>query len=561
MLMRKFDYLIGIIAILAFLLLIAEFSSYFIQYAHIIKITNLVILLLFICDVFLRFFISKDKKKYLRYNWFDLIVFIPLIQFIRGIEHTPFFVIVWQIVIVMMLLSRVKRANKFITLLSLRPAQLMVTSFSFAIGIGTILLMLPVATKTGVKTSLADALFTATSATCVTGLIVKDTAGYFSIFGQMVILFLIQIGGLGIMTFSVSLALLLRKRIEVQRQIVMQDVLDQDTLSSVKDFIKFIIKMTIAFELIGAFILFIVWKDKFSDIPLAGYHAFFHSISAFCNAGFSTFSDSLMGFSRDASTNIIICLLIILGGLGFTVIKDLYEAAKSKLAKNSRKVINLRVQTKVVLVTSFLLIVGGALAFYAIENNNTFSSLGTKEKVLSSLFQSITARTAGFNTCDFSKLSSATLLLMILLMFIGGSPGSTAGGIKTTTVSILWAMLISGFKRKENVELCKRTIPYDVIQKAISVFVASFTIVTIFALLLLYIEKKVFHDILFETMSAFGTVGLSTGATSQLSGKGKVIITLLMFIGRLGPLTIGYAFTRFGKPARYIYAEERPMVG
>lgn len=559
--MRKFDYLIGIIAILAFLLLIAELSSYFTPYALIIKMANLVILLLFIADVFLRFFLSKDKKNYFKTKWFDFIVFIPLIQFIRGIEQLSFFVIVWQIVIVTMLLSRLKRANKFIALLSLRPARLMATSFLFAIGIGTILLMLPVATKTGVRTSLVDALFTATSATCVTGLIVKDTAGYFSFFGQIVILFLIQIGGLGIMTFSVSLALLIRKRIEAQRQIVMQDILDQDTLAGVKDFIKFIIKMTLVFESVGAIALFIVWKNRFHSVFLSLYYAFFHSISAFCNAGFSTFSDSLMRFSTDVPTNAIICLLIILGGLGFTVIKDLFDMAKNKLMRESKKIINLRMQTKIVLVSSFLLILGGAWIFYIIENNNSLNSLSLKEKVLVSTFQSVTARTAGFNTCDFSNLSSATLLLMILLMFIGGSPGSTAGGIKTTTLSILWATLISGFKRRENIELYKRTIPYDVIQKAISVFIASFTTVTIFSLLLLYLEKKVFHDILFETMSAFGTVGLSTGATSQLSGKGKVIITLLMFIGRIGPLTIGYAFTRFGKPARYIYAEERPMVG
>lgn len=363
------------------------------------------------------------------------------------------------------------------------------------------------------------------------------------------------------MTFSVSLALLLGKRIEMQRQIVMQDVLDQDTLANVRNFIIFIIKMTFIFEIIGAIALFISWKGRFTGNFITAYHAIFHSVSAFCNAGFSTFSDNLIRFSGDSSTNVTICFLIILGGLGFTVIKDLWDNIKNRFFSKNKKIIRLKVQTKIVFVISILLIVAGALFFYLIETNNSLSQSGLKNKILVSLFQSVTARTAGFNTSDMAGLSTASLLLMIVLMFIGGSPGSTAGGIKTTTIAVLWATITSGFRQKDQVELYRRTIPYEVVRKAISVFIISLFVLFVFSMLLLYAEKKMFVSVLFEAVSAFGTVGLSTGITGQLTEKGKLIITLLMFIGRLGPLTIAYAFLSSKRPVKYTYAEERVMIG
>ncbi|KPK96588.1 MAG: hypothetical protein AMJ95_13405, partial [Omnitrophica WOR_2 bacterium SM23_72] len=415
------------------------------------------------------------------------------------------------------MVSRVRKANKFVALLSLKPAQLMVTSFFFAIGMGAILLMLPLASASGEKTSLVDALFTATSATCVTGLIVKDTASHFSFFGQTVILCLIQIGGLGIMTFSVSLALLLGKRLQMQRQIVMQDVLDQETLFNVKDLILFIVKMTVFFELIGAFVLFFIWQGRFESKLVTAYYALFHSVSAFCNAGFSTFTDSLMRFSKDIWTNVTIMALIVLGGLGFTVVKDLFDSLRRK------KAFRFRVQTKIVLIMTLLLIVVGAIGFYLLEVYHSLIGLGTKDKILVSLFQSTTSRTAGFNTCDISGLSSATIFMIMILMFIGGSPGSTAGGIKTTTLAVLAAAVASGFRQKEESELYRRTIPFEVVRKAFSVFLISLFIVAAFFLLLLFIEQERFPGLMFEAVSAFGTVGLSTGATALLSQKGKLV--------------------------------------
>lgn len=451
--------------------------------------------------------------------------------------------------------------NLFLFFLNCKPAQIMVLSFAGVIVIGTLLLMLPLATTSGVNTSLVDALFTATSATCVTGLIVKDTAGYFSIFGQLVILFLIQIGGLGIMTFSVFLALFLKKPVGIKQEVLMQDLLDYNTLSDIKHYILEIIKMTLFFELCGAILLFIAWGENISSIPTRLYYAVFHSISAFCNAGFSTFSDSLIRFNNDTLTNIIICSLIVAGGLGFMVIKDLQENIRNKFINTDTRKIRLKTQSKIVLFTSGLLILGGALIFYLLEKDNSLSSVNMQSAALISVFQSITARTAGFNTCDIAKLSSATLFFMIALMFIGGSPGSTAGGVKTTTVSVLWATVLSGIKKKENVEIFRRTIPYDVIQKAIIIFLISLLLVFIFITLLLYFEKKSLTGIFFEAVSAFGTVGLSTGITGILSSIGKILITLLMFIGRIGPLTMGYAFLKLKRPAKYMYAEENVSIG
>ena len=555
------DYFVGFVAIFAFLLLLVENESFLSPYRDVIDTINFAILAIFMGSVLVEFSLSKNKIQHLKSNWLDLIVFLLLIQSLLGIKSITLFVLIRQLIIIAMLVSRTRKVTKFITLLSLRPTQLMTVSFAFTIGVGAILLMLPVATQSNVKTSLTDALFTATSATCVTGLIVKDTANYFSLFGQLVIISLIQIGGLGIMTFSVSLALFIRKRVDLKRELIMQDVLDQDTLTDIKGLILFIVKMTILFELIGAIVLFALWKNRFLSISWAIYHSIFHSISAFCNAGFSTFSNNLMNFSNDIFTNTTICLLIIFGGLGFIVIKDIHGSIKDRFINGSMKLLRLRIQTRIVLLSTILLIAIGSVVIFFIEKDNTLISLDTKEKVVISVFQSITSRTAGFNTCDISKVGSTTLFLIMTLMFIGACPGSTAGGIKTTTLSVLWATIVSGFRQRDNVEISRRIIPSEVVQKAMTVLTTSLMIVFIFTSILLYLEKKMFIDVFFETISAFGTAGLSTGITPELSTKGKLLITLLMFIGRLGPLTVGYAFIKGSKKAKYYYAEERVMIG
>lgn len=454
-----------------------------------------------------------------------------------------------------------RKHSTFFALLLEKPAQLMLAAFSIVIVLGTFFLVLPISSSTGTDTPLIDALFTATSATCVTGLVVQDTGAYFSLFGQCVILCLIQLGGLGIMTFSVSLALLLGKNINLERLIVMKDVLDQDTLQTTRNLTVFILKMTLIFELLGTAALFIAWYDRAARWPQTFYYALFHSISAFCNAGFSLFRDSLSSFSGCLMTNVIVCILIVAGGLGFPAILNTTEWVKGKFYRRIRPINKLKVQTKIAILTSAFLIVIGALVFYLFETNHLFGTLKLKETWLASIFLSVTSRTAGFNTCNTAALSAPTLFLVIVFMFIGASPASTGGGVKTSTAFVLWAVLVNEFKNKANVETFRRNIPVITIKKAISVLMSSASIIVMFALLLLYIEKKVFIDVLFETVSAFGTVGLSTGITPLLSSAGKALITVLMFIGRLGPLTIGYAFLSRKSPARYRYANERIMIG
>ncbi|MFC1596095.1 TrkH family potassium uptake protein [Candidatus Margulisiibacteriota bacterium] len=555
------DYIISFIALFAFLLLLIENSSYFAGFSNTIKLINITILIVFASELCYRFFTSANRPSFLKSNWFSLIVFIPLVQFVTGAESTPLTVIIRQIVIITMLMSRASKALNLIKLLNFKPAQTMLATFSFTIGAGAILLMLPVATNSGAATSLIDAIFTATSATCVTGLSVQDTASHFSLFGKTVILTLIQLGGLGIMTFSVSLALVLKKSVNLSKQIEMQEVLDQDTLTTTKNLTAFIIKMTLLIEIVGALVLFMAWKDRFANPLTTLYNAVFHSISAFCNAGFSTFSDSLTRFATDPITNITISLLIIFGGLGFLVIKDLFDNIRYKFTTRGHKLFKLRVHTKIVLVVSLGLIFAGWALLYLVESNSAFGAFEPGGKALLSFFHSVSARTAGFNSCEISSLAPASLLIMIVLMFIGASTGSTGGGLKTTTFFVLWSAVISGFKKKQNVEAYKRTIPLSVVQKASNLFVFSIAILMVFTVALLYFEKHMFLDILFETVSAFGTVGLSTGITPSLTNKGKVLLTLLMFIGRLGPLTIGYALIVRKKPAKYFYPEERVMIG
>ncbi|MFH1541563.1 MAG: TrkH family potassium uptake protein [bacterium] len=558
---RKTDYLIGLLAVFALILLMIENSEYLSAYAWLIRYLNISVLFIFVFDVVARFLVCPNKRNHLKANWFDLIVFVPLLQFVQGLEMTPFFIIARQVVIITMLVSRARRANKLISMLSFRPAQLMLSSFAFAIAIGTVLLMLPAATVSGVRTPLLDALFTATSAVCVTGLIVRDTATYFSRFGQLVILSLIQVGGLGIMTFSVSLALLLRKRFDMKQQMEMRDVLDPDQTTNVKKFVLFIFKMTFLLEAFGALFLFLIWRPHFNNLFTAGYHAIFHSVSAFCNAGFSTFSDSLMGFKYDWGTNIVIGILVISGGIGFMVISDIFQRLKSMFIRGRVRKHKTKVQTKIVIITSTLLVIFGALLLFSLDYGRSFAGVTLGNKVTLSLFQSLTARTAGFNTWDIGTMSSASLLIMMLLMFIGASPGSTGGGIKTTTFSVLWAVLASSAKRKENVEMFKRTIPEEIIKKAMILVFSSLAIIFVFTVGLLYVENQLFIRVLFEVVSAFGTVGLSTGITPLLSMPGKSMLTVLMFIGRLGPLTIGYAFAGRRNAPKYTYAEERVMIG
>lgn len=436
-----------------------------------------------------------------------------------------------------------------------KPVSSLLLVFSITILIGTALLLLPWATPRGI--SFIDALFTATSSTCVTGLIVRNTGSDFTLFGQIVILFLIQLGGLGIIAGATFAFLFFKKGIGIGTGAGLKTILGEEYISEVKSIIKFIIKTTFLLEAIGAVLLFFWWRGIFPNFGQATFSSIFHSISAFCNAGFSLFQNSLENFKGDIFINILFSILIILGGIGIPVFKDIQHKITSFFKKERAK---WTLHSKLVLISTICLIFLGAFLFYLFEREN-LNFLTEKEMILASFFQSITARTAGFNTVSIGDITSPTLLLLIFLMFVGGAPGSTAGGIKVISLALIFLAIISFFAKKEEIVIFGRTIPRVYLRNVfILASVYLFFCLVIFSLLL-YIEKGNFEEILFETFSAMGTVGLSTGVTPYLSDLGKILITILMFIGRLLPISIAIIGLQWISKSEVRFPEEKIILG
>lgn len=447
----------------------------------------------------------------------------------------------------------------------LKPPQVVALSFLITIIIGTLLLSLPIAHNTEGGIGLVDRIFTATSATCVTGLIVRDTSKDWSSFGQIVIFLLFQAGGLGIMTLSTFFAVLLGRKLTLRQDVVIQSALARDQVYGAKRLIIYIVGLTIIVELVGAALLFLRWS-YIESWPLKERLAksIFHSVSAFCNAGFSLFPASFVDFKGDAYINAIMILLIFIGGIGFIVILDVWKGIFSRREyKKSR----LSLQSKIVLVTSLLLIIVGALFILTLENNNVLKGMVLKEKALGSIFQAVTSRTAGFNTLPISRFAPSTLMVLMLLMFIGASPGSTGGGIKTCTFAIVMATVWTMGKNRDKVFMFGRTIPRTIVRRALLIFILALAWIFSATLLFVIFERgnlgaeNIVTKSLFEVTSAFGTVGLTTGITSQLSTLGKLLITITMFVGRIGPLTLALAIAIREEKLDYTYPEERMMVG
>ncbi len=408
-----------------------------------------------------------------------------------------------------------------------------------------------------------DALFTATSAVCVTGLTVVDTGTQFSSVGLIIILVLIQLGGLGLMTFSTVFLLMVGKSPSIKTRLVLQDTLTHSPYKDLFSLVKSVLLFTFLIEGIGVFILVLRWFEVYPTSQ-AIFMAVFHAVSAFCNAGFSLFKDSFMRYQGDISINLTIIFLIFFGGTGFLVLNELY----SKIKGSRRKTLSLH--TKLVLFTSLLLMVSGGLSFLFLEYYNALKDLPLGQKILTSLFQSVTARTAGFNTIDFTTLTSSTLLMWILLMFVGASPGSCGGGVKTTTIAIFLASLRSRIKGREAVSCMHRTIPPITVHRAVAIVTMGLLTLIFFIFLLLVSQplgdssaenRGLFLGYVFEATSAFGTVGLSLGTTSHLTQWGKVLIILLMFTGRLGPLTLVLSLKPREKVLDFQYSEENVMMG
>ncbi|WNC16523.1 TrkH family potassium uptake protein [Brevibacillus brevis] len=429
--------------------------------------------------------------------------------------------------------------RKIVERLHLDPPKILVLGFACIILLGTILLTLPSATVNGAGLPWLDALFTATSATCVTGLVVVDTGSTFTVFGQIVILSLIQIGGLGFMTFATFFALIMRKKISLRERLILQESLNQISIEGIVRLAKMILIFTALTELIGGILLSIRFAF---DFPLgqAIYFGFFHAISNFNNAGFDLMGDfkSLTAYVEDPVVTLVVCALIVVGGIGFMVVSEVYDY---------RHTHRLSLHTKVVLATTALLILVGTMLIFALEyaNPKTLQPLSMLGKVLGSLYQSVTARTAGSNTLSIGDMHQSSLFLIILLMFIGASPGSTGGGIKTTTFATLIGAVLAQIKGKEDVIFFRQRILPHIIYKSLTVtLIGLFIVIGITMALAITEPNAPFLMVLFEVTSAFATTGLSMGLTPELSHVGKFLIVLTMFAGRVGPLTIAFALAQ-----------------
>ncbi len=444
----------------------------------------------------------------------------------------------------------------------LTPELILVLSFFLLILAGTMLLLLPVSTN-GAGISFIDALFTATSATCVTGLVVVDTGSYWSPFGQIVILLLIQIGGLGIMTFSSFLVYIIARKLSIWDQGMLEYSFAGGGRQHLGQLLWAIVLGTFVMEAIGAAVLSVRFAQDFA-LGRAIYLGIFHSVSAFCNAGFSLFSNSIVDYRNDVVINLTIMVLIILGGLGFWVLYDL-----KNIVRHRRNVHSTRLHTRIVMSITFSLILFGFLVFLIVEWNQAMQPLYLQGKILASLFQSVTARTAGFNTLDVASLTNGSLFLLLLFMFIGASPGSTGGGIKTTTFAIVLSMIKARMRNQEQVQIYKRGIPESTISKAIGITFAAIVVLGVLTMLLLIVEspeqtqihqRTLFIDLVFEAFSAIGTVGLSTGITPLLSSAAKSLLIILMYVGRIGPVTLTIALA--GVHTKNLrYAQDNVWVG
>ncbi|AVQ39600.1 Trk family potassium uptake protein [Clostridium botulinum] len=436
------------------------------------------------------------------------------------------------------------------------PVQILAIGFAIVIFVGAILLSLPISSQTGQRTPFLDCLFTSTSAVCVTGLIVVDTGTHWTYFGKTVIMLLIEVGGLGFMSFATLLALLVGKKITLKERLVMQEALNTFNIQGLVKMARYILLFTLSIQGGGALLLSTQFIPKYG-LAKGLYYSIFHSISAFCNAGFDLFGNfnSLTGVYDNTVIILVIAFLIIIGGLGFYVWYEIYHyKGHRKLSTHSKLVLS---------ATALLLSVGTVLMFiFESRNPGTMANMTFGNKVLSSFFAAVTPRTAGFNSISTSDMTMAGKFLTIILMFIGGASGSTAGGIKVTTAGVLIMTVVCVVKGKQDTEINKRRISKEIVYRALAITIISLTLVITVTMILSITEVKFpFEYYLYEATSAFGTVGITLGLTTKLSAIGKIVILLTMYAGRVGPLTLAIAFARKLKNSSIKYPEEKILVG
>lgn len=505
-------------------------------------------------DIILRCFL-KHRWRYFLTHPTDAFIFLPLL--IRWSPEGSLWshLLLSQIALVVILLGRVAHIHDLFKRLKLRPPQLLFVGFGLIIFTGSLLLTLPICTTTPLP--FTDILFTSTSAVCVTGLSTVAVNTVFTRFGQLVIMILVQIGGLGIMAFSALFAMFLNRRFTHAESQIFQDNVATNNFKEALSIIRAIFQYTIVIELLGAVILFSAWHPLYERWEDALFIAVFHSVSAFCNAGFSLFENSLVPFQESPLILSTISMLIILGGLGFPVLYSIFRHNFKKY-----RFTRIKLQVKLILTTSLFLTVFGTLMLWAGEWNHSFTGMPWPKALLNAFFQSVTTRTAGFNSVEIGQFSMGSILVMISLMFIGASPGSTGGGIKTTTFGLLVLTFWNTLRAQPKHHMWGRSIPKETIFMALSMILLSMILVFSFLYLLLMVETTLpFKALLFEAVSAFATVGLSLGITAQLSFWGKAIIMILMLIGRVGPLTLGFALASAKPQQKVTYPEANIMIG
>lgn len=437
----------------------------------------------------------------------------------------------------------------------LSPSRKLILGFLLAILVGTFLLMMPFSLKEGEKLSFLSSLFTIVSAVCVTGLTVVDVSKVFSPVGTTIIIFFIQLGGLGVMTFSSIIFLATGKKMTFYERELLKEERNADSSGEIADFIKKLLFIVFIIESIGAVILTTQFIGQMSFWK-AIYYGIFHSISAFCNAGFALYSNNLEGFKSNIVINLTIGYLITLGGIGFAVITSFITVVRNRVDR-------FNLTSKMAILISIILTFGGMVLFFILEysNPNTIGDLNIFQKVLASYFQSVTLRTAGFNTVPLGDLRSSTIFISCILMFIGASPGSTGGGIKTTTFGVIMFYVIGIAKKRENIEVFNRRIDWEILNRALAILVIAITYVAFIITCILVIDNFSMEQVVFEVISAFGTVGLTLGITPNLSVISKLLIIITMFVGRLGPLTFALAIGESKKKAISKYPKENILVG
>lgn len=575
------DTIMGIIGVGSIAALIAEFGFYLTaEHILIINVTVTILITLFILQEAVRWVIAVRPKQYLRERWPELaiVVVIVLQLLFPSLLHAIAFTLVpdlrigqvtlislaaTQATIVFSLVIKAIRYNRLIATVKLPPGALFVISFALIVVIGMLLLLLPRATTTGL--SVGDALFTATSAVCVTGLIVVDTATAFTPLGKVILLVLIQVGGLGIMTLTTFFAIFFSGGISVRERLLMSAVLSEDNIGEISFILLRIALLTFSIE--GAGSIFLYWTQGgsfWSFNPYLFYSCVFHSVSAFCNAGFSLFSAGLYDVSLRSNYGYIstIMLLIVLGSLGFTVLSESLRTVKFWKPRIYRIQNRLSIFARLSLITTGGLIVTGTAIIFFFESSSSFSTFSAIDRLFHSLFLSVTCRTAGFNIWPIEALSAPTALVMMMLMWIGASPGSTGGGIKTTTIAVAVLNIRNTLLERGRLEIFFRQIAPDNVRKAFTIILLSVFFIGAATVLMVFIEPgKPPLDLMFEVISAMSTVGLSRNITAFLGDGGKAILIATMFVGRVGVLTVLYAIVKPAGELHYKFPEENILVG